>query len=157
VWTGKQQKPKPTVKAGTKTLKSGADYTVSYGANKNIGKGAVTIKGAGTYKGTNTIPFKIIPQKVTIGKITAGKKLIKVTWKKANAKQKITGYEIQYRQKGVAKWKKAKALTAKKLSYAIKKLRKGKSYQVQVRAYKKVLGTKYYGQWSKAKASKKVK
>jgi large subunit ribosomal protein L4 len=39
----------------------------------------------------------------------------------------------------------------------IKKLKKGKQYQIRVRAYKSVSGSKYYGAWSKVKTTKKVK
>jgi hypothetical protein len=39
----------------------------------------------------------------------------------------------------------------------VKKLRKGKVYQFQVRSYRTVAKAKYYSAWSKTKASKKVK
>ena len=39
----------------------------------------------------------------------------------------------------------------------IKNLKKGKLYQVKVRAYKKVGKITYYGSWSTTKVSKKVK
>ena len=39
----------------------------------------------------------------------------------------------------------------------IKNLKKGKQYQVKVRAYKKVGKITYYGSWSTTKVSKKVK
>ena len=53
-------------------------------------------------------------------------------------------------QKDIKKKTKAKTKT-------IKKLKKGKQYQIKVRAYKSVSGTKYYGAWSKVKTTKKVK
>ena len=43
------------------------------------------------------------------------------------------------------------------LTKTIKKLKKGKVYQIKVRAYKKVNGVTYYGAWSKVKTTKKVK
>lgn len=39
----------------------------------------------------------------------------------------------------------------------IKKLTKGKRYQIKVRAYKKVGSTTYYGAWSKVKTTAKIK
>jgi hypothetical protein len=159
-WTGKRQKPALTVTTAGKTLTSGTDYTLSYGTNKNIGKGTVTLTGKGNYSGAKTFTFNIVPKTLSLSKATAGKKQVKATWKKAAAAQKITKYQLRYRVKGASKWT-AKTLSPKAKSLTIKKLKKGKAYQVQVRAYKKITsgaskGT-YYGAWSKTKTSKKVK
>jgi hypothetical protein len=58
---------------------------------------------------------------------------------------------------GAKKWK-TKTVSGKRASLTIKKLKKGKVYQVQVqvRSYKTVLNVKYYSAWSKIKNSKKV-
>ncbi|MDR0196720.1 MAG: hypothetical protein LBI36_00665, partial [Oscillospiraceae bacterium] len=48
-YTGKSLKPGVTLKDGSKTLKSGTDYTLSYSKNKNIGKASVKITGKGNY------------------------------------------------------------------------------------------------------------
>jgi hypothetical protein len=93
---------------------------------------------------------------MVISKVTVGKKQIKPTWAAAKAAQKITGYQIRYAVKGTSKWK-TKNVSAKLKSLTIKKLKKSKAYQVQIRAYKKVSGKTYYGSWSKVKTSKKVK
>jgi hypothetical protein len=159
-WTGKQQKPKLTVTAAGKTLKSGTDYALSYGRNKDIGIGTVTLTGKGDYADTKTFSFRIMPKKMSVAKVVAGKKQITVTWKKTTAAQKITKYQVRYRAKGTSKWT-TKTLAAKTTSLTVKKLKKGKTYEVQVSAYKKIAsgaskGT-YYGDWSKTKASKKVK
>jgi hypothetical protein len=155
-YDGKAKTPAVTVTLNGKTLTQGTDYTALYASNKTIGKANVTITGVGNYAGAKAASFKIVPKQVKVKKVTVGKKLVKVTWNKADAKQKISGYQIQYRIKGKAKWGKPKSISAKKLTYTIKKL-KGNAYQVQIRAYKKVSGVNYYGAWSKAKTSKKVK
>jgi hypothetical protein len=154
-WTGRQVKPKVTVKLGGRTLTAGKDYTVSYGANKNIGKGSVTVKGAGNYAGAKTAAFKILPQKVKLSKIKPAQKRIKVTWKKAKAAQKLTGYQIRYRAPG-GKWK-TKTVPAKKKELTIKGLAKGKKYRVQIRAYKKIGKEKYASPWSATKKSRRVR
>ena len=51
-YTGKAIKPSVTVKVGSKKLTKDKSYTVSYSDNKNVGKGYITIKGKGSYKGT---------------------------------------------------------------------------------------------------------
>lgn len=50
--TGKSIKPGISVYYGRKKLKSGRDYTVSYGQNKKKGKGTIAITGKGNYSGT---------------------------------------------------------------------------------------------------------
>jgi hypothetical protein len=149
-WMGKQIKPAITVKAGSKTLKSGRDYTVSYGKNKNIGKGRLTIKGKGNYSGTNALTFRILPKKPEGLKLTGGKTAIKVSWKKLSKAQKVTGYQIQYRAGASGKWT-TRTVSARAASLALKKLKKGKQYQVRLRAYKTVAKIKYFSGWSKTK------
>lgn len=58
-YTGSAQKPKPTVVAAGSVLKEGADYTLSYSNNVNVGTASVTIKGKGNYRGSVTKNFKI--------------------------------------------------------------------------------------------------
>ncbi|MBO5995253.1 MAG: S8 family serine peptidase [Firmicutes bacterium] len=141
-YTGKALKPKVTVKLEGKTLKSGTDYTLTYTKNKNIGKGKVTVTGKGKYSGKKTVTFKINPAKVKGLKATGGNKSIKVSFTKGKGTVK---YQISYRVKGSSSWKK---VTSTKTSYTIKSLKAGKTYQVKVRAFKKVSGTTYYGKWS---------
>ncbi len=63
VYNGKVRKPGVTVKLGKKKLKKNKDYTVSYSANKSVGKKAkVTIKAkkkSKKYKGKKVKYFKI--------------------------------------------------------------------------------------------------
>jgi len=155
VWTGKLITPNPALKYNGKALVKDTDYTASYKANKSIGKATITIKGIGKYTGAKTVTFKIIPKKSSVKKLTPKKKSLIVTWNKVSAAQKVTKYQIRYRISGKA-WK-TKTVAAKTKSVTIKKLKKGKKYQVQVRSYKTVSGKKYYSAWSKIKTSKKVK
>lgn len=87
-----------------------------------------------------------------LSKLTAGKKSIKVKWKKKEAD--TTGYEIQYSTSKKFK----KNITSKvidkttKNSAKIKKLKANKKYYVRIRSYKKD-GTKtIYSDWSKIKS-----
>jgi hypothetical protein len=151
--TGKQIKPKLKVKLGGKSLTNGSSYTVTYGANKKVGEGTVTIKGKGNYTGSQVVKFKIVPKKTKISKVTPSKKKLKLTWKKVSG---VTKYEIQYRVKNAKAWKK-KTASAKSKSLTIKKLKKGKIYQVRIRSYQTVSGVKYYSAWSAVKKSKKIR
>lgn len=60
-YTGKAQTQSITVKYGSKTLKNGTDYTISYQNNINAGTAYVVIKGKGSYSGTVKKSFKIQP------------------------------------------------------------------------------------------------
>ena len=59
--TGEQLTPKPTVTFNGKALAEGSDYTVSYGDNKESGKGAVTVAAVepGNFAGSATVEFDI--------------------------------------------------------------------------------------------------
>jgi fibronectin type 3 domain-containing protein len=155
-WTGKQLKPAPKVTFGGVPLVNGVDYTLSYGANKAIGKGTVTVTGKGNFAGAKSVAFNVVPKKNKVSKATAGKKQVAVSWSKVSKSQKVSKYEVRYRTKGTSKWT-TKAFDAKVAKATVKKLKKGKVYQFQVRSYKTVSGAKYYSPWSATKASKKVK
>ncbi|MBQ9004823.1 MAG: cell wall-binding repeat-containing protein, partial [Atopobiaceae bacterium] len=60
IYIGKAISPKPTVKLGGKTLKEGADYTVSYDNNTKVGTATMTISGMGNYAGSKVVKFKIV-------------------------------------------------------------------------------------------------
>jgi uncharacterized repeat protein (TIGR02543 family) len=154
-WTNKQIKPAVKVTLNGTPLRAGIDYAVSYGKNKNIGKGSVTITGKGQYIGNKAATFNIVPKKLAAPRATPGKLSVKIKWKKATAAQRINGYQIQYRIQG-KKWTTKKA-GAKAISLTVKKLQKGKKYDIRVRAYKKVGGSNYYGPWSKIRKTGKVK
>ena len=92
-------------------------------------------------------------KKVKVASAKAGKKSVKVTWKKVKG---IKGYQIQYSTN--KKFKKGnKTITvksAKSTSATIKKLKSKKKYYVRMRTYKIVNGKKVYSAWSKAKSVK---
>lgn len=156
-YSGKALKPKVTVRLGGKTLKAGTDYTVSYKANKNVGRATITVTGKGAYSGKVTKAFKIVPKKTGVAKLVKGKKSFTVKWKKQKAQ--ATGYQVRFSTKKSMKSAKVKTVkSAKKTSLKVSKLKGSKKYYVQIRTYKKVkVGgktTTYYSGWSKAKAVK---
>ena len=92
-------------------------------------------------------------KKVKVASAKAGKKSIKVTWKKVKG---IKGYQIQYStNKKFKKGNKTITVKSKKSTSAtIKKLKSKKKYYVRMRTYKIVNGKKVYSAWSKAKRVK---
>jgi uncharacterized repeat protein (TIGR02543 family) len=152
-YTGTAIKPAVTVTLAGKTLKSGTDYTVAYKANKAIGKASVTLTGKGGYTGTLAATFKIVPKKVTLKSVKAGSKKLTAKWAKLSG---TTKYQVRYKLSTAKKWK-TLTVSATSSSKAIAKLKAGKKYQLQVRAYKTVAKVKYVGAWSKAKTAKPKK
>lgn len=157
-YTGKRLVPvSVTVKLNGKTLKRGIDYVISCKGGKAVGSYTVTVAGKGSYTGAKTAAFKVVPKAVTGVKTKGTKKSVKVTWKmapKADRRQ-MTGYEVRY--SAAKSMKAAKAVKVKgtsKNSATIKKLKAGKKYYVQVRAYKVVKGKTYFSTWSKTKMAK---
>ena len=143
-YTGKAIKPSVTVKDGTKTLVKGTDYTISYKNNKNIGTATVTITGKGSYTGTKSLTFKIIPAKATLAaKKSNGKYAL--SWKKVTG---IDKYQIQYSTDSGKTYKTAGTVSSGKTSATLK-LDTSKSYTFRIRSYKTVDGKKYYSSWSK--------
>lgn len=124
---------------------------------KSVGETTIRLVAVETnnyLKDALTVDVKVLPKKAGIKSIISGKKKMTV---KMPVKVSSTGgkyYQIEYRVKGSKTWKKTKTTTQTK---TIKNLKKGKRYQVRVRAYKTVSGETYYGAWSAIKTSKKIK
>lgn len=124
---------------------------------KFIGKATITIKSASTAEynsASKKIAITVNPSKPTISSVknAKGKKLL-VKWKKNTA---VTGYQIQYStdrkfQNGAKTVAISKNSTSSK---TIKSLKTGATYNVRIRTYKTVSGTKYYSEWSKVKKVK---
>ncbi|WP_304853423.1 PPC domain-containing protein [Adlercreutzia caecimuris] len=164
-WSGSFSNKYKNLSGGKLTHKS---------SNKKVAtinsKGLVTFKGIGATtitttqaatsyyaKSSATYTLKIVPDAPKIKTIKAGKGSLKVRWRKLSAKQS-SGYEVRCATtKSMKKAVKKTVKGAKKSSLKVSKLKKGKKYYVQVRAYKKVGGKMYYSSWSKAKAVKTKK
>lgn len=122
-----------------------------------VGKAVITIKAdaKGKYKATKAkVNITVIPKTVSSvkTKVQFGGKC-RISWKKA---AKVSGYQICYSTENSMKsGKTVKAAGVKKNRVVLKKLEKGKTYYIQVRAYQKEKGKTYYGNWSK-KSSVKI-
>lgn len=143
VYTGKQIKPKITVKKGSTTLTKGKDYSVTYKNNKNIGTASVIIKGLGNYTGSKKISFKIKPA-APKASISAKNGVATLSWGKVRG---AGGYQIYFSQNG---GEYSKLASTASTSYSIPGLDRQDNYSFKVRAYKKVNGKSVYGSFSKA-------
>ena len=145
-YTGKQIKPSVTVKDGKTVLKNGTHYSISYGTNKNTGKGYVKITGKGNYTGTITKYFFIIPKTPSVS-ISAGRGSISITAKSTG----VSGYEIFYSTSRNGKYKTIRTTNSKR---TISKLTRRKNYYIKVRAYKIIDGKRVYSNFSSVRVIK---
>ena len=124
-------------------LREGIDYKVSYKNNNKIGTATVTYTGLGKFSGTLKKTFRIIPRIVDFKEVSQhGKGAVYVKYKSIKGSPK---YQIAYRIKGGKTWTK---VNTTKTSKVIKGLKSKKKYYFKVRAYKKVDGKNYIGDWS---------
>lgn len=153
-YNGKSKTPKVTVKRGSKVLASGKDYKVSYSSNKNCGTATVRVTGSGSYTGTVTKKFTIVPKRVTGMTSSRTTSSITLKWPKVSG---AVGYNVYQASSPNGKYKKIKTVTSPKVK--ISKLSTGKKYYFKVAAFGKKGGS-YVGQSSTvfqtATAPKKV-
>ena len=84
---------------------------------------------------------KVVSTKPKIAKLTPKKKSLSVKFAKKPSGYYGKAYQVAYRVKGTKKWK---TITTGKQIKTLKSLKKGKKYQVRVRAYKKVSKKTYF-------------
>ncbi len=159
IYNGMAKKPKVTVDDVNGEMIPQDRYTVKYKNNVKCGRATVvvTIKPDDPkYKGDADGFFEILPARSVIKKLIPGKGKLTVKVKDQK-KSGISKYEVRYRIKGKKKWSKKlfKASSGGKL--VLKKLKKGKKYQVKVCALVADSGSYDRGAYSKVKTSKKIK
>lgn len=166
VYNGKAKKPTAKVTFKTEdgrtvTMKNKSHYKVTYENNKALSSltrpAYVVITAKGNFEGTVRVPF-YIAKKVSVGKATVASaknsksKAIVVSLKKVKGAK---GYEYAYSTEKKFKEATTKIKSTTKNTLTIKSLKKGKTYYVRARAYKKnSAGRKAYGKWSASKTIK---
>ena len=167
VYNGKAKKPKVRVyderywldtdeEEGKNYLIPASEYTVKYRNNKKCGEGTVLIKineDSTRYEGETDGWFTIYPAKSVITNRKAGKGKLTVTVKSQKASG-ATRYQVYYRIKGKTTWSKKTFKVANGNKLVLKNLKKGKKYQVKVRAF--VTDDWDSGKFSKISTSGKI-
>ena len=152
-YNGATRKPTVSVKLNGQTLSSDC-YTVTYASGRKlVGTYAVTVtakSGNVPVCGSAKLTFTIVPRTTYVTSLSAAKAGFTVQWSKRVSQ--TSGYQIQYRMKGLSSTKtitvSGTSTTAKKIT----KLRAKKRYYVKVRTYKTVSGKRYYSSWSSSKS-----
>lgn len=152
VYDGYAKKPKVTVKYKSKVLKNGKDYTVSYSSNKYVGTAKVKITGKGSFNGSKTQTFVIVPKATKIKKLKGQKNgfIIQIVPQKTQT----TAYEIQYSTNSKFKKISRYVISNKYKKVSIKTLKRKKKYYVRIRTYKTKGKWNYLSSWSPVKTVK---
>ena len=122
------------------SVKSGTMYTYTVRAYKGSALSAYNKNGSRIVRLTAPVQYK--PSSKASGKLT-------VRWKKAAG---ASGYQIQYAASRSMRG--ARTVSTSALTRTLSGLKKGSTYYVRIRAYKKVSGKTYYGAWSSVKNAK---
>lgn len=143
---------KLTYRSDNKSVKVSKSGKVTI-AKHFVGKVTITITAGATKDYTKTVKrvtVTVNPTGTTFRSVynARGQKL-KAYWKKNSS---ISGYQLQYGTSNQFTNCKTVTLKSPKYTGAVRtKLRKGKTYCVRIRTYKKVGGKTYYSAWSKTK------
>ena len=140
---------------GQKTeLERWTDYTISYADNTDVGTATVTVTGKGSFTGSLSKTFKIVPGKTQVQSLSfeTGRFILK--WK--TPPESADGIQIQYSTTsdftGTVKSRMIKNRTT--LSKTVTGLAAGKTYYVRIRSYKKVEGKNFYSGWGNVRSIK---
>lgn len=119
---------------------------------KGYGKATVTITQKG--KAAQKVYITIIPSAVSVSAKSPKAGQLLISWKRNSS---VSGYQIQYSEgkefaPGVTRTGTARSNKLTKTT--VKKLKRGTTYYVRVRTYKKASGGTVYSAWSKVKAAR---
>lgn len=122
------------------SVKAGTMYTYTVRAYKGSALSAYNKNGSRIVRLTAPVQYK--PSSKASGKLA-------VRWKKAAG---ASGYQIQYAASRSMRG--SRTVSASALTRTLSGLKKGSTYYVRIRAYKKVSGKTYYSTWSSVKNAK---
>lgn len=122
------------------SVKAGITYTYTVRAYKGSALSAYNKNGSRIVRLTAPVQYK--PSSKASGKLT-------VRWKKAAG---ASSYQIQYAASRSMRG--SRTVFASALTRTLSGLKKGSTYYVRIRAYKKVSGKTYYSTWSSVKNAK---
>ena len=148
-YTGKARGQKPVVRLGGTVLQKGTDYKIIYKNNREVGTATMTIKGIGSYSGSVTRTFRILPRVTELKTVTnPAKNKVKVSF---SSVPEAEYYQIACStSKNFAKSATKLIKTSKTTKY-IFGLQRGSTYYVRVRTFRTVNGKRFYSGYSEVK------
>ena len=149
-YTGRALTQNPVVKLGSRTLRKGTDYKISYKSNINVGRATMIIRGRGKYTGTITKTFIIKPKPTALTLLKRSGSIMTVCWKRQS--KQTSGYQITY---SGARYphlspnlNRVRIKNARATTHKIKISSTAYRYRVWIRTYKKVGSNYYFSDWS---------
>lgn len=132
-YTGSALKPAVVVKYGSKKLKEGTDYSLTYKYNKKPGCASVELKAKGNYSGYAYGSFYITPKSPTVVSYSVSKNSIAVKW--INSLGAIGAYGAIYDANSKLVAKKELIRNDKKThTLSIGGLKSGKKYTIKLKS-----------------------
>ena len=157
-YDGSVKKPVPTVTVKfperTANLTKNVSYRVSYSNNKDVGRGKVIITGMGSYTGTVTKTFRILPKGTTVSALREGGGKLTAYWNRQ--KVQTDGYQLMLSRSKTFSGGHRTVTVAKPaaVSKVVKNLEAGTTWYVRIRTYRMADGERFCSAWSAAKSVK---
>lgn len=149
-WTGRALTQKPVVRLGSRRLRAGTDYRISYKSNKNVGRAKIIIRGRGRYTGTITKTFTIRPKPTKVVNLIRRGSVMTVYWKRQS--RQISGYQFSYTYASHPRnTRNIKRVTVRSVRATSRRVRISAAkhrYAVWIRTFKRVGTRNYYSTWS---------
>lgn len=145
-YTGKAIRPRTTATYHGKQLvassdRYGTDAYITYQSNQNIGVATVTYEGRGSFYGTKSVTFTIVPESVPVIKATSiGNNAVTLAWNAASGAQ---DYYVQ-RLMADGTWKTISNSKTSKTAYTVTGLDEMTEYQFRVLCSATIGGKVYY-------------
>ena len=150
-YSGKAIRPAVTVMDG-KTKLDPSQYTVIYPAGRiNAGMYSIKVILKGSYSGSGTKIFRIVPAGTSLVKVSALNRGLKVSWKKQMVQ--TSGYQVQLSTDKMFK-KSIRSVTVngnKRQSVSVMNLKGNTRYYLRVRTFKRRNGVTVFSSWSGVK------
>jgi len=146
-YTGSAISPSYIMKQNGYYLYKNKDYKIKLSNNKYVGRATVTFTGIGSYYGTKTLTYDIVPRKTSIIDVAAGKGQFRMIWQSQT--RQTTGYHIMVsRNANFSEAMEYYTLKNTTTTKTVRNLLRRTKYYVRIRTYKDVDGVRYYSVWS---------
>lgn len=129
VYDGENSKPPLTVSLSGKQLVENTDYTLSYDDETSIGKHHLTVTMKGSYSGSETVDYYILPPAAEITDVSSKVSDITISW---NEVPNVDGYIIRYSEDKSLPDSSTKTAETKETSFTLEDLPENSTYYVTV-------------------------
>ena len=130
-------KPEVIIKDGSKTLKNGTDYSLSYANDEKVGVAKVEIAGKGNYTGSISKSYYVEPKKTEFSSITNSGLTVTLKWNKISD---VDGYIIRCKKSADTAYETLETITNINLNSYKVKLKSAGDYDFKINSFVKIDG-----------------